>query len=106
MDGFAVRAADVARAARGAPAGLAVGGEVAAGAGRPGVLAPGTAVRIMTGAPLPEGADAVVPVEWTGGGDATPRPAWSPAGRRPGRLVRRAGEDVTRGEVVVAAGTG
>jgi molybdopterin molybdotransferase len=108
MDGFAVRAADVARATPEAPARLAVGGEVAAGAGRPGSLSRGTAVRIMTGAPLPDGADAVVPVEWTGGWSDDDAAAGMVAVRQspdPGAFVRRAGEDVTRGEVVVAAGT-
>lgn len=72
MDGYAVRAADVAAAGRpvaGSPDGvvveLPVVGVVAAAAGRVEPLAPGTAVRIMTGAPVPEGADAVVPVEDT-----------------------------------------
>ncbi|WP_344099330.1 molybdenum cofactor synthesis domain-containing protein [Myceligenerans crystallogenes] len=64
MDGFAVRAADIAGATVGAPVILPVAGEIAAGsAAAP--LAPGTAVRIMTGAPVPAEADAVVPVEDT-----------------------------------------
>lgn len=61
MDGFAVRATDVAAA----PVVLPVSGEVAAAPGAPAALAAGTAVRIMTGAPVPDGADAVVPVEDT-----------------------------------------
>ena len=61
MDGFAVRAADVASA----PVSLPIAGEVAATAGSPAALAAGTAVRIMTGAMVPEGADAIVPVEDT-----------------------------------------
>jgi molybdopterin molybdotransferase len=56
MDGFALRSAD-------APGTLRIAGESAAGAGSPPAVGPGTAVRIMTGAPLPDGADAVVPVE-------------------------------------------
>ncbi|PUB29763.1 molybdopterin molybdotransferase [Promicromonospora sp. AC04] len=65
MDGFAVRAADVASAAPGAPVTLPVAGDVAAAPGEPAPLEPGTAVRIMTGAPMPDGADAVIPVEDT-----------------------------------------
>jgi molybdopterin molybdotransferase len=104
MDGFAVRAADVGAAAGGPPVVLPVAGEIAAGTGRPEPLASGAAARIMTGAPLPEGADAVVPVEWTGG--------WADGGTvsvarapQPGAYVRRAGEDVGPGEIVVPAGT-
>src|SRR5271165_870303 len=65
MDGYAVRAADVAGAADQAPVILPVGGEVAAGDTARHDLVPGTCIRIMTGAPLPSGADAVVPVEQT-----------------------------------------
>ncbi|HWH97878.1 MAG TPA: molybdopterin molybdenumtransferase MoeA, partial [Pseudolysinimonas sp.] len=61
MDGFAVRAVDTA----GAPVDLPLVGEIAAAPGEPQPLAPGTTVRIMTGAPIPAGADAVVPVEDT-----------------------------------------
>jgi molybdopterin molybdotransferase len=67
MDGFAVRAADVAAARGGTPVRLRVAGESSPGAAFAGVLAAGRAARIMTGAPLPEGADAVVPVENTSG---------------------------------------
>ncbi|MCH7952299.1 MAG: molybdopterin molybdenumtransferase MoeA, partial [Chloroflexi bacterium] len=65
MDGYAVRAEDTAGAAEASPRELRVIGEVAAGYVFEGALAPGTAVRIMTGAPIPEGADAVVPFEET-----------------------------------------
>jgi molybdopterin molybdotransferase len=68
MDGFAVRAGDVAGASDGAPVPLRVTGEVFAGSGRLPRVEPGTAVRIMTGGPLPPGADAVVPVERTTAG--------------------------------------
>ena len=108
MDGFALRAADVAGAGPDAPTRLAVSGEVAAGGGRPARLAPGTAVRIMTGAPLPDGADSVVPVEWTGGwadGDAAAGVVAVRQAPDTGAFVRRAGEDVSSGEVVVAAGS-
>lgn len=78
MDGYAVRISDVEGASEEFPAVLTVIGDVAAGDG--GLpdgrsVGPGEAARIMTGAPLPAGAEAVVPVEWTDGG----------TGRRPGR---------------------
>jgi molybdopterin molybdotransferase len=102
MDGYAVRASDVAAAGEDHPVTLPVVGEIPAGARRLPAVAPGTAVRIMTGAPLPPGADTVVQVEWTDGGtDAVTvrRPA------RRGLHIRRAGEDVTPGQLVLAAGT-
>src|SRR5262245_35820853 len=69
MDGYAVRAADTAGARAEAPRRLPVTGEIAAGDPGQTPLAPGTAMRIMTGAPLPPGADAVIPVEQTQPGD-------------------------------------
>ncbi len=69
MDGYAVHAADVAAAAPGAPVTLPVTDEIPAGDTRTLTVAPGTSARIMTGALMPAGADAVVPVEWTDGGD-------------------------------------
>ncbi|KJE20325.1 molybdopterin molybdochelatase [Frankia torreyi] len=102
MDGYAVRAADVAAATEDAPTVLPVVGDIPAGPGTPAPLEPGTAVRIMTGAPLPRGADAVVQLEWTDGGRE------SVAVRRPaarGLHIRRAGEDVTPGALVLPAGT-
>ena len=102
MDGYAVRASDVAAAAVGAPVVLPVAGQVPAGDTRTLTLAPGTSARIMTGALLPAGADAVVPVEWTDGG--TERVAISqPA--PVGHAIRRSGDDVAEGDVMVAAGT-
>jgi molybdopterin molybdotransferase len=101
MDGYAVRASDVAAAAPGAPVILPVTTHVPAGDTRTLTLAPGTSARIMTGALLPAGADAVVPVEWTDGGServAISQPA--PVGH----AIRRSGDDVAEGEVVVAAG--
>ena len=65
MDGYAVRAADVAAAAAGNPVTLAIIERVAAGAVPTRTVGPGTAARIMTGAPLPDGADSVVPFEET-----------------------------------------
>lgn len=102
MDGYAVRAVDVASATPTAPAGLPVAGVVAAGdADRP-VLAPGTAWRIMTGAPVPRGADAVVPFEWTDRGRERVRiTAAAPVSRH----IRVAGEDLAEGAVAVSSGT-
>jgi len=121
MDGYAVRVADVAAATGEHPAVLDVVGDVAAGAQEPPSVGPGQAARIMTGAPLPPGAEAVVPVEWTdggtGGGPATAMAAHSfdPAGAsgevrvhrgaEPGQFVRARGSDVAAGELALAAGT-
>ena len=102
MDGYAVHAADVAGAALDAPATLPVTGEIAAGDIGAHRLVPGTAIRIMTGARLPAGADAVVPVEWTDGGSAQVeihRPA------EPGSSIRYVGGDATAGETLLTAGT-
>ncbi len=65
MDGYAVRAADTAGASERSPVELRVIGELAAGYVFDGEVTPGTAVRIMTGAPVPRGADAIVPFEET-----------------------------------------
>jgi len=97
MDGFAVRAADLA----GAPVTLPIVGEVAATAGEPAPLAPGTAVRIMTGAPVPEGADAVVPVERTTGDRETVEFSDAVAA---GQFVRERGSDLRAGDELLPAG--
>jgi molybdopterin molybdotransferase len=102
MDGYAVRADDVAGAAEGSPVVLPVTGDVAAGPASPLRVMPGVCVRIMTGAMLPAGADAVVPVEHTDGGVAQVAVHRAP---RPGQHIRRAGEDVRAGETVLEAGT-
>ena len=68
MDGYAVHAADVATASPGAPVTLPVTDEIPAGDTRALTVAPGACARIMTGALMPAGADAVVPVEWTDAG--------------------------------------
>ncbi|PYG01025.1 molybdopterin molybdotransferase [Georgenia satyanarayanai] len=108
MDGFAVRAADLVGASGTAPVALPVDGDVPAGTTRPVTVGPGRAARIMTGAPLPPGADAVVPVELS---DQPPGAAALPARvllrRAPeaGAHVRRRGEDVRPGDVVLGAGT-
>ena len=106
MDGYAVLAADVAAATPERPVTLPVSGEVPAGDTRRHDLAPGTCMRIMTGAPLPSGADAVVPVEWTDADrpDGTGRVTISrPA--EPGNAIRRAGGDAVPGDLLLTAGT-
>ncbi|MEU2132438.1 gephyrin-like molybdotransferase Glp [Streptomyces sp. NPDC018352] len=124
MDGYAVRVADVEAADEEFPAVLTVIGDIAAGsAGLPGdrSLGPGEAARIMTGAPLPAGAEAVVPVEWTdggtGGGPADTmrslREAPEGAGgeirvHRPVQArahVRARGSDVKPGDLALGAGS-
>jgi molybdopterin molybdotransferase len=101
MDGYAVYAADVETASAGAPVRLPVVGEVAAGQPAPHRLAPGTALKIMTGAAVPEGADAIVPYEDTDRGTDEVNII---AGTQPGRHLRRVGEDVTAGMPVFKAG--
>lgn len=103
MDGFAVRAADVAAAAPGSPVRLRVVDTVLAGAAATVAVEAGTAVRIMTGAPLPPGADAIVPVERSAAAGAEEVDLDQAA--EPGAHVRLAGDDVARGEQVLAAGT-
>ncbi len=103
MDGYAVRAADGAGAAEGAPVRLRVVGTIAAGAPPDIEVTPGSAVRIMTGAPVPPGADAVVMVERSTrvGEDEVDLTQAVPVGLH----VRAAGDDVAAGDEVVAAGT-
>ncbi|MEV6031464.1 gephyrin-like molybdotransferase Glp [Nonomuraea sp. NPDC052116] len=98
MDGYAVRSADISDV----PVTLPVTDDVAAGSEELRAVGPGHAIRIMTGAPMPAGADAVVPVEWTDGGTVTvqiSRPVSA------GNAIRLAGEDVQAGEVVLKPGT-
>ncbi len=102
MDGYAVLAADVAAATPQRPVTLPVRGEVPAGDTRRHDLAQGTCLRIMTGAPLPSGADAVVPVEWTDGGSAHVTITRAP---EPGNAIRRTGGDAAAGDVLLTAGT-
>jgi len=101
MDGYALRGADAGKASEATPVTLEVTGEIRAG--DPGDLevAAGTAVRIMTGAPLPPGADAIAPIEVAeeDGGRVTivaPTPS--------GKHVRPAGDDLGEGELLVEAG--
>src|SRR3989440_2801878 len=102
MDGYAVRAADTTGAGAQAPVRLAVAGELPAGRAPKQPVGEGEAIRIMTGAPMPDGADSVVMVEYTErDGDAVRvlRAA------RPGDHVRAAGGDLAAGDLVFPAGT-
>lgn len=102
MDGYAVVTADVAGASVGSPVVLPVVGDLPAGATRVEQLVAGTAVRIMTGAPVPPGTGAVVPVEWTDRGTERVRIDRAPAD---GQNVRAAGDDVEPGDLLLRAGT-
>jgi molybdopterin molybdotransferase len=109
MDGYAVRAADLAGASRAAPVTLVVIGDIAAGTAPMQAVTAGTAMRIMTGAPLPPGADAIVPVEHS-------NEAWRDPQRsllsqveihqapKPGDYVRPEGEDIQAGSLILSAG--
>jgi molybdopterin molybdotransferase len=101
MDGYAVVADDVAAATPEQPVLLPVAEDIPAGRTDPLTLKPGTAHRIMTGAPVPTGATAVVPVEATDGATDT---VSIQATANAGQHIRRAGEDVTAGTTVLQAG--
>ena len=101
MDGYAVLAADCAGASPSAPVQLPVAGDIRAGETRPLTLEPGSCWRIMTGAPMPAGADAVVPVEDADGGVEQVSLTVAPA---VGRHVRQRGEDVAAGTEILEAG--
>jgi molybdopterin molybdotransferase len=101
MDGYAVRAADVEAATGDTPVTLEIVGEVLAGSAELPAMGPGQCVRIMTGAPVPADADAVVPVETTSGGEGSTRV--HRAVER-GQNVRHPGEDLRPGQALVAAG--
>ncbi|MBS2962644.1 molybdopterin molybdotransferase MoeA [Actinocrinis puniceicyclus] len=103
MDGYAVRRIDVRGADQDNPAVLTVVQEIPAGAATTTEIGPGECGRIMTGAPVPPGADAVVPVEWTdGAADGTVRIYRTPD---EGAHIRRVGEDVRAGQPLLSAGT-
>ena len=98
MDGYAVRAADIARV----PVSLRVTESVAAGKFPSRTVGAGEAIEIMTGAPMPKGADTVVRVEDTDGGRSTVEIRDA---RDSGKNVRPRGEDIVEGRVAIAAGT-
>ena len=105
MDGYAVRAADIAAASPGAPIHLRLAGRVAAGEEAQASVTPGTCVRVFTGSPLPAGADAVVMQE-----DTSPLPSSDPDSigiltpAHSGENVRQRGEDVAQGAVIGSTG--
>ena len=101
-DGYAVKAADLMAASDGKPVVLRVIDDVPAGYRASVPLREATAIRVMTGAPLPEGAEAVVPLPWTDGGMPEVRVTRSVAR---GAHVRRRGDDVGLGDLVATAGT-
>jgi molybdopterin molybdotransferase len=108
MDGYAVRAADVANASETTPVVLNVIGEVKAGSVAKRAVASGTVIRIMTGAPLPKGADSVVQFEHTDEeqrGESPPQRIGILHPVTRGQNVRRAGEDIGRGQLVLSKGT-
>ncbi|GGF09637.1 molybdopterin molybdenumtransferase [Williamsia phyllosphaerae] len=102
MDGYAVRAADIADASAEEPVRLPVAEDIPAGRTDSLTLTEGTVHRIMTGAPMPAGADAVVQVELTDGGDQTVTIHGSVG---VGTAVRRAGSDIEAGEAALLTGT-
>ncbi|MBC7631023.1 gephyrin-like molybdotransferase Glp [Aeromicrobium sp.] len=102
MDGYAVRAEDLVDASPESPVTLPVVGEIAAGSAKPFAISAGTAVKIMTGAPIPRGATAVVPFEKTDRGNARVVIHASPAA---GACIRLRGGDVKVGDQVLDEGT-
>jgi len=102
MDGYAVHASDLLTASLTAPLTLPVVHDIPAGSTQALSLARGQSMRIMTGAPMPEGADAIVPVESTDGGLSTVTVSASVS---VGRHVREAGEDVAPGDLIMGNGT-
>jgi molybdopterin molybdotransferase len=101
MDGYAVRVEDVRGASPDSPVTLPVVGEIGAGQARLLALGPGGAAKIMTGAPVPNGADAVVPYEWTDRGADSVRIEQAPALRQ---HIRAAGDDIAEGDLLVQRG--
>lgn len=102
MDGYAVRYGDVAAASPAAPVRLEVLADLPAGSDAQPIVLAGTAARIMTGAVVPVGADAVVPVEHTDGGRDV---VWITAAAELGAHIRTAGGDARSGDVILRAGT-
>lgn len=102
MDGYAVRYADVVGATAESPVHLPVLDTIGAGSERRVVVEAGTAAKVMTGAPVPPGADVVVPYEWTDAGSEQVRIDRAP---EPAAHVRPAGEDVAAGDLLIEAGT-
>ncbi len=111
MDGYAVVASDLSEASESSPVDLPVAFSVAAGQLPSAALKPGSVVRIMTGAPVPDGADSVVPFEDTDelerrkNGNAAEDRIGIKLAAQPGDNIREAGEDIAKGEVVLRSGS-
>lgn len=112
MDGYAVRAADIKGAGEQSPKTLKVIGTVIAGGVSTTEVLPGTAIRIMTGAPIPRGADSVVQFENTddaknkdASSNQTPTQVNVFAATTPGQNIRQAGEDIKKDNVILKKGT-
>ncbi len=111
MDGFAVRAGNLKHTTKEQPTTIRVVMDIPAGSSPERALETGQVARIMTGAPLPEGADAVVPVEATdqewkaGENPALPEVVTFYTSVKPGDYVRPVGEDIQAGQTVLEAGT-
>ena len=105
MDGYALRAADTVGADQDAPIRLQVVGELPAGKAPDVAVGPGEAIRIMTGAPMPDGADAVVMVERTARVEGSEDAVDVHVAVAPGNHVRGVGGDLTAGQLVFDAGT-
>ncbi|MBI1280213.1 MAG: molybdopterin molybdenumtransferase MoeA [Anaerolineaceae bacterium] len=110
MDGFAIQASDINHANEQQPIELRVVMDIPAGTQPQKRIQPGEAARIMTGAPLPEGADAVIPVEdtnaqWTpGSDDPLSQSILINRSVKSGDYVRLAGEDIRKGEKIISRG--
>ena len=102
MDGYAVRTEDVVGASESSPVSLPVVGDIPAGYSGALAVSPGQCARIMTGGPMPAGADAVVPLEWTDGDIVQVAITKAP---KVGAYVRTQGEDASEGDIVVSSGT-
>lgn len=101
MDGYALRAVDLGKPSPDSPARLTVAGTIAAGGVAPAALRPGEAMRIMTGAPVPEGADSVIRVEDSDAGTDVVQVF---SARDAGRNIRPRGEDIHEGDVAARRG--
>jgi molybdopterin molybdotransferase len=107
MDGYAVRGSDVGHVSKANPVTLPVVDDIPAGAFPKAPLEPGTAARVMTGGPVPEGADTVIRVEHTDGGTIDPNGRARVTilnAQDAGRNLRRRGEEIARGDVALEAG--
>lgn len=109
MDGYTMRAADLSGASEQRPVILRVIGDIAAGSVPDVNITPGTAARIMTGAPIPPGADAVVPVEdtneaWRGAERPLPKTIKIKRTVEPGDYLRQPGEDIKHGDTILEKG--